>query len=285
MSASAQRSRLGLLFALPLLGLLAAGFIAPLLYMTGLSFMPARTFGLGGEPTLANYAEAVAGGYAVPLSWSIALAAATTAITLAMAWPMAQTLNGRPGRLAGVLTALIALPIFISESVRLFGATLFLLPRGGILAGTVQALFGVSIGSILYTRTATLLGLVYIHLPFTLFPMMLGLSLVPRDQLDAAADLGASRFQQVREVELPLALPGILVGALLTFVLALGTASEASILGGQAVVVIAKAIEQRFTYAQDWPLGSALTVIVAAITVLLVLPLLNRLDIARLMKR
>ena len=285
MSAVRSQGRFGVLFALPLLGVLAAGFLAPLLYVTGLSVMPPRTFGLGSAPTLANYREALAGGYAVPLLWSIGFAAATTAITLAMAWPMAQTLNGRPGRLTGVLTALIALPIFISESVRLFGATLFLLPRGGILAGTIQALTGVPVGSILYTKTATLLGLVYIHLPFTLFPMMLGLSLVPRDQLDAASDLGASRFQQVREVELPGALPGILVGALLTFVLALGTASEASILGGQAVVVIAKAIEQRFTYAQDWPLGSALTVIVAAITTLLVLPLIGRLDIARLMRR
>lgn len=280
-----MRSPGGFVFALPLLGLLTAGFLAPLLYVAGLSFMPPRTFGLAGEPTLANYREAFAGGYMVPLLWSLALAAATTAITLAMAWPMAQALNGRPGRLGAVLTLLIALPVFISESVRLFGATLFLMPRGGILAGTMQALFGVNLGSILYTRTATLVGLVYIHLPFTLFPMMLGLSLVPRDQLDAASDLGAGRLAQVREVELPIALPGILVGALLTFVLALGTASEASILGGQAVVVIAKAIEQRFTYAQDWPLGSALTVVVAAITALLVLPLLGRLDVARLMKR
>lgn len=280
-----MRATGGLVFALPLLALLAAGFLAPLLYVAGLSFMPPRSFGLAGAPTLANYREAISGGYAVPLLWSIGFAGATTAITLAMAWPMAQALNGRPGRLASALTLLIALPIFISESVRLFGATLFLMPRGGILAGTVQALFGVPVGSILYTKAATLLGLVYIHLPFTLFPMMLGLSLVPRDQLDAAADLGASRFQQVREIELPIALPGILVGALLTFVLALGTASEASILGGQAVVVIAKAIEQRFTYAQDWPLGSALTVIVAAITALLVLPLLGRLDIGRLIGR
>ena len=183
-----------------------------------------------------------------------------------MSWPIAKALVARPGAFAKIVTLLIALPIFVSESVRLFGAYLFMMPRGGILAGTLQALFGLQVGSVLYTKTATLIGLVYIHLPFTLFPMLLGLSLVPPAQVDAATDLGASPRQIFWEIELPLALPGILIGALLTFVLSFGANAEAAILGGQAVTVIAKAIEQRFTYAQDWPLGSALTVLVAAIT-------------------
>ena len=277
-----MRRNLGAIYALPLLLLLTLGFVAPLLYVAGMSFMPPRSFGLAGEPTLANYQEAAFGGYLTPLLWSILFASATTVLTLVIAWPMAQTISRRLGRMAMILTVLIAVPIFISESVRLFGAALFLMPRGGILAGTMQAVFGLSIGSVLYTKTATLIGLVYIHLPFTLFPMMLGLSLVPPDQLDASRDLGASRWQQVREIELPLAMPGIVVGALLTFVLVLGANSEASILGGQSVVVIAKAIEQRFNYAQDWPLGSALSVIVAIITIAMVLPAINRLDIGKL---
>jgi spermidine/putrescine transport system permease protein len=280
-----MRRNLGPIFALPLLLLLAVGFVVPLIYVAGLSFMPPRSFGLAGEPTLANYREAALGGYLTPLLWSVLFACATTALTLLIAWPTAQAINRRPGRVTMILTVLIAVPIFISESVRLFGAALFLMPRGGILAGTMQSAFGLSVGSVLYTKTATLIGLVYIHLPFTLFPMMLGLSLVPRDQLDASEDLGANRWQQVREIELPLAMPGIVVGALLTFVLALGANSEASILGGQSVVVIAKAIEQRFNYAQDWPLGSTLSVIVAIITIGLVLPAMNRLDIGKLMGR
>ena len=115
--------------------------------------------------------------------------------------------------------------------------------------------------------------------------MILGLALVPKEQLDAAFDLGASGWQTLREVELPLALPGMLIGALLTFVLSFGAVAEAGILGGRSVVVIAQAIEQRFSYAQDWPLGSALTVFVALITAVAVFPAMRRLDLNRFLRR
>ena len=275
----------GIMAMTPIAVLLLIGFAGPLAYVTALSVMPPRTFGLAGEPTLQNYATAAREGYLRPLLWSLGFALATTAITLVMSWPIAKALVARPGTFAKIVTLLIALPIFVSESVRLFGAYLFMMPRGGILAGTLQALFGLQVGSVLYTKTATLIGLVYIHLPFTLFPMLLGLSLVPPAQIDAATDLGASPRQIFWEIELPLALPGILIGALLTFVLSFGANAEAAILGGQAVTVIAKAIEQRFTYAQDWPLGSALTVLVAIITAIAIFPAMRRLDLGRVMRR
>ena len=113
----------------------------------------------------------------------------------------------------------------------------------------------------LFTPGTILFGMVYVYLPFMLFPMTLGLSMVPRDLVDAARDLGASRLQIWREVELPLAMPGILIGMLLTFVLAVGAVAEAKILGGQSIIVITHDIEIAFTYAQNWPLGSALAVL------------------------
>jgi spermidine/putrescine transport system permease protein len=280
-----ERESHGVLAMAPVAVLLLVGFAAPLLYVAALSLMPPRSFGLAGDPTFENYATAAREGYFRPLLWSLALALATTAFCLAISWPIAKAMLARPGAFARTVTVMIALPIFVSESVRLFGAYLFMMPRGGILAGTLQAVFGIEIGSVLYTRTATIIGLVYIHLPFTLFPMLLGLSLVPAAQVDAATDLGASPRQILREIELPLAMPGIVVGALLTFVLSFGANAEASILGGQAVTVVAKAIEQRFTYAQDWPLGAALTVLVAVITAIAILPAMRRLDLGRIVRR
>jgi spermidine/putrescine transport system permease protein len=162
--------------------------------------------------------------------------------------------------------------------------SVFMMPRGGILAGSVDAFFDVQIGSILNTWPAALVGMVYIHYPFMLFPLVLGVSLVPADRIEAAKDLGANRWQVFREVELPLALPGLAIGALLTFVLCLGANAEAAILGGRAVTVVTAAIEQRFNYAQDWPMGAALTVLVIAITAMIVLPVLARLDLNRLTK-
>lgn len=279
------RVDMGRLTMLPMMSLLVAGFLVPIAVVVLYSVMPPRTFDITAAVTSENYRTAFADGYWRPLMWSAAGAALTTVVCLLLAWPTAKALDRFAGRFATIVTLLIALPIFISESVRLFGLSLFLMPGGGILAGTVEALTGTSIGTILNTRLAALVGLIYIHFPFVLFPLVLGLSLVPREQVEAARDLGASGWQVFREIEVPLAAPGAAIGALLCFVLSLGANAEMSILGGQAVTVITRAIEQRFNYAQDWPLGAALTVLVILVTALIVLPVMRRIDLDRLIRR
>lgn len=275
----------GWLAAAPAAALLALGFALPILLVAALSVAPPRTFDLTAEITAANYATAFAEGYWRPLLWSLVGAALATVICLALAWPTAKALARLGTRWATTAAILIALPIFISESVRLFGLSLFMMPGGGILAGSVNALLDIRIGSILNTRLAALVGLVYVHFPFVLFPLILGLSLVPRDQVEAARDLGASGWRVFTEIEAPLAAPGAAIGALLCFVLSLGANAEASILGGRAVVVATQAIEQRFNYAQDWPLGSALTVLVILVTAAVVFPIMRRIDLDRLIRR
>jgi spermidine/putrescine transport system permease protein len=280
-----QSARNGLIAVIPVALLLLSGFALPLIFIIFTGLMPPRSFGLLEDPTLANYRTILEEGYWRPIMWSLGFAIATTLVSLALAWPIAKALVIHAGRFASVISILIAVPVFIAESVRLFGAHLLLMPKGGILAGTVNALLGIDIGSILFSPLATLVGMIYIYLPFAIFPMTLGLSQVPPEQVEAAKDLGASGWQTVRNVELPIALPGILIGGLLVFVLALGATAEAAILGGQSVVVAVQSIEQRFNYAQDWPLGSALATVLCAITALVVFPLMRRLDIDRLFRR
>lgn len=282
---SARRINAGSLLMVPATLLLLGGFLVPIVIVAVYSFMPARSFGLSTDFTVANYRAAFLDGYWLPLAWSALGAFLTTAICLVLAWPTAKALDRFAGRWATIVTLLIALPIFISESVRLFGLSLFMMPGGGILAGSLEAVFGISIGTILNTRLAALTGLVYIHFPFVLFPLLLGFSQVPREQVEAARDLGATSWQVFREIELPLTAPGATIGVLLCFVLSLGANAEMSILGGQAVTVIARAIEQRFNYAQDWPLGAALTMLVILLTALVVLPLIKRIDLDRLIRR
>lgn len=272
-------------FAAPVALFMIVCFAAPIVIVTWYSFMPSRTFDLTGDLTLENYRSALTDGYGRPLMWSLIGATTTTIVTAILAWPTAVILHRHAGKWASVASALIALPIFISESVRLFGMSVFLMPRGGILAGSLSAVFDIQIGSILNTWAAAQLGMIYIHLPFMLFPLLLGVSLIPADRMEAARDLGANRWQTFREIELPLAAPGLMIGALLTFVLCLGANAEAAILGGRAVTVITAAIEQRFNYAQDWPMGAALTVIVIAVTAVIVLPALSRLDLSKLTGR
>jgi spermidine/putrescine transport system permease protein len=136
---------------------------------------------------------------------------------------------------------------------------------------------------ILYTPGAILFGMTYVYLPFMLFPMSLGIAMIPRDLVDAARDLGANRLTIWREIELPLAMPGILIGMLLTFVLGAGAIAESKILGGQSVITIAQDIEVAFTYAQNWPLGSALALLLVAIISGLALYVLSKLDLDRIL--
>jgi len=107
--------------------------------------------------------------------------------------------------------------------------------------------------------------------------------MVPDDARQAATDLGASRWQVFREIELPLAAPGIVVGSLLTFVLAAGAMAEAKLLGGQSVIVMADEIETAFTYGQNWPLGSALAMVLIVIVAVFAVFGINRVDLDLIM--
>ena len=139
--------------------------------------------------------------------------------------------------------------------------------------------------SVLFTTGLTLLGMVYVYLPFMLFTMALGVSMVPEQVRDAAFDLGASRWQVFREIDLPLAMPGIVIGFLLTFVLAVGAIAESKVLGGQRIIPVAHDIEIAFTYAQNWPLGAALSVLLMLVVGVLVLLVLRRFDLDSILGR
>jgi spermidine/putrescine transport system permease protein len=88
-----------------------------------------------------------------------------------------------------------------------------------------------------------------------------------------------------REVELPLSMPGILIGCLLTFVLAVGAIAEAKILGGQRIIPITHDIEIAFTYSQNWPLGAALAVLLMLLVGVLVVSILRRFDLDQILRR
>ncbi len=275
----------GVLTATPILIFFLIGFVGPLVIVLGFSFLPERTFGFHGDWTVENYLQIFRESYYISFVWSFGFAAVTVVCNLLIAYPIAYGLAKVFGRWAAPFTLILVMPLFVSENVRLFGWMLFLLKGGGILAGSMEFLFGVETGTLLYASGSTLLGLIYVYLPFTLFPIVLGLSMVPKDQVDAAGDLGANRWQIFREIELPIAMPGILIGGLLTFVLAVGAIAEAKLLGGQNVIVIAHAIQHEFTYAQNWPLGSALAVLTIVITGVLVLFAMRRLDLDMLLGR
>ena len=270
--------------AIPLLLFLLVGFAAPLLAVIWFSFMPARTFSLFAAPNLGNYITIFESTSYISFLWSLALAAVTVLLLALICYPVAYGLVRVFGKWAMLLTLLFTIPLFVSENIRLYGWILFLI-KNGVLLGSLKSMFGLELESILFTRTAILLGMVYVYLPFMLFPLTLGISMVPNETRDAAFDLGASRWQVFKEIELPLSMPGIVIGFLLTFVLAVGAIAEAKVMGGQRIIPITHDIEIAFTYAQNWPLGAALAVLLMLVVGVLVLLALRRFDLDRFLGR
>ncbi len=274
----------GLLNAVPVSIFLLIGFAGPLVLVLLYSFMPPKTFTLNQVPTLDNYISVVTQSYYISFGWSLTLAVTTVVLLLFIAYPIAYGMAKLFGRWATLLTILVALPLLISENIRLFGWVLLLL-KNGVIDGSLQFLFGISLSGLLYTVPAVVLGLVYVYLPFMLFPLVIGNSMVPDSLKEAASDLGASRLQIFWEVELPLSMPGILIGSLLVFILTLGSLAESKILGGQVIVMIADDIESAFTFAQNWPKGSVLSVLLITLSLVIIFFLFRKIDLDRLVGR
>ena len=280
-----DRSRVpaGLRCASPVMLFLLLGFVAPLLMVIGYAFTEPKSFDILSSFTFENFATVLSpsGTLWTSFAWSIGLALACTALLAVIAYPIAYGLNIVFGRWSSLVSILFVFPLFVSENVRLYGWVQFFI-KGGVLDGILK-FFGWGAPEVLYSPGISLFGMLYVYLPFMLFPMSLGLAMVPRDLIDAASDLGASRLMIWREVELPLAMPGILIGLLLTFVLSVGAVAVAKILGGQSVIPVVHDIEIAFTYAQNWPLGAALALILVLIIGVLTIRTLAKIDLDRML--
>lgn len=272
----------GAMSSLPFALLMLFGFVAPLLCVVWFGFMPAKSFSLMQSPTFANYETIFNQTYFKSILWSLGLASVTVAILLVICFPLAFAMAKVFRGGASFITYAIATSLFVSENIRLFGWVIGFM-KNGVVGGTLSKVFDIQVDSLLYNVPVIILGMVYVYLPFMLFPLVLGIKMVPDQVREAAFDLGASRWQVFRKVDLPLSMPGVLIGSLLVFVLSVGAISEAKILGGQKVVTIAADIESEFTYAQNWPLGSALSTLFIALTTIVVFFALGRFDLEKLL--
>jgi len=276
--------KLGTFCALPILVVLALSFVAPLIVVAAFSVMPQKVFSLLHVPDFSAYRIIVTQGYWTSLAWSLSMALASTVILFLLSWPLAFAMAKVFGRFTLVLTIAVVVSLFVSENIRLFGWILTLM-KGGLIEGHLKAWFGFEMEGALYNVPIIIFGLVYVYFPFMLFPLAQGISMVPDDARQAAADLGASKWRILWEIDLPLAAPGIVVGSLLSFVLAAGALAESKLLGGQAVIVMADEVETAFTYGQNWPLGSALSMVLIGIIGSLAIFGVSKVDLDLIMGR
>jgi len=274
--------KLGYLSALPMVVLLALGFLAPLLVIAIFSIMPQKVFGIWNFPDFSSFPVIFEQGYYRSFLWALGMATVATLILVIVCWPLAYAMAKVFRKFTLVLMIAVVMSLFISENIRLYGWVLTLM-KGGLIEGYMRAWFGIGFDTPLYNAPITVFGLVYDYFPFMLFPLAQGISMVPEDARQAAADLGASRWRILLDIDLPLSAPGIVVGSLLCFVLSAGAVAEAKILGGRTVIVIADDIETAFSYGQNWPLGSALSIILIAVIGVLAVYGVSRVDLDRIM--
>lgn len=274
--------RNGLLCALPIVCILTAGFLMPLLVVAGFSIMPQKSFSLWRIPDFSSYWVLLQHGYYKSLLWSLFLALATVVVLFLLCYPLAFAMARVFKKFTLVITIGVVMSLFVSENIRLFGWNLTLM-KGGLLEGYWRSWSGTGFDGLLYNVPVIIFGLVYVYIPFMLFPLAQSISMIPEDMRQAAADLGASNWRILWEIDLPLATPGIVVGSLLSFVLATGALAESKLLGGQVVIVMADEVETAFTYGQNWPLGSALTVVMVSIIAGLAIFGVSRIDLDRIM--
>jgi spermidine/putrescine transport system permease protein len=255
------------------LGLLLA---VPVAIVCVYSAMTRGAYGGVSQPwTLENYARFFDPLYGAILSRSLVMAAAATALCLLLGFPLALFIS-RAHKWRGLYLFLVILPFWTSFLVRTY-AWMFLLRDTGLLNTMLQSLHVIQEPlPLLYNNGAVLLGLVYGYLPFMILPLYSTLERLDPSLLEAAADLGAKPFTALLRVVIPLSAPGIRAGSILVFIPCVGAFLTPDLLGGGKTVMIGNLVQNQFTTARDWPFGSAISLAVMAIVVLLMLVFLRR---------
>ena len=269
--------------ALPPTAWLVIFFTVPLIIMWIYSFAERGPQGqIELAVNFANYVRAVEWIHLGIIWKSIWIAAITTAITFAVGFPLAMGIAFAPQKWKNPLLLLVILPFWTNLLIRTYAWIAVLRTRGFLnfglewvhvqldgmftfvglpdLMGQFQPL------ELLYNQKAVVIGLVYVYLPFLVLPVYATLEKLDKSYLEASLDLGAGHWRTLLSVTIPLAMPGILSGCLLSFILSMGTFLTPDLLGGTDSEMIGNLIARQFSSSRDWPFGAALSFLLLYLT-------------------
>ena len=239
---------LGIVFVYPLGRLLSASLFTPTL-------------------SLASYARLLGSSiYLTVFVNTFEIGATVTMLALALGYPLAFVLATAGPRVSRLMLAAVIVPLWTSVLVRTY-AWMVLLGRRGLVNEGLQS-WGLLDAPLplLYNRLGVTIGMVHVLLPFMVLPIYSVMKGIDTDLLKAAQNLGANRRQAFLRVYVPLSLSGLATGSLLVFVSALGFFVTPALLGGRRDMMIAMLIDNQISQLLDWGLGSALAVVLFAIT-------------------
>lgn len=266
MSLNARQTRTIIGLIGPAYAWLALTIFLPLAAMLYFSFLTVTPIGgRVAEFTIANYTDFFTKHIYWYNAWrSFELGLYVTGLCLLIGYPAAFFLAKRiKGRAREAIFLLIILPFWSNALVRTFSWTMVLREPVGLL----------------FTYPAIVIGLVHAYLPYAILTIFVSLQAIDDRLIEAAESLGASRRQTFTRVVLPLSMPGVLSAVFLIFVPVIGSFMEPRILGGTQSIMLGPIIEGQFITAFNWPLGSALSFVMLAIVLLILLasaPVLRR---------
>jgi spermidine/putrescine transport system permease protein len=228
------------------------------------------------EPTFSwqfsNYSSAISDS-SEQLIRSFAYAGAATLLTILIGYPVAYVIAFRGGRYRNVLLGLVVIPFFTSFLIRTLAWQTVLFDDGPLLSlldalrltGPLEAVGIVDDGRLLQTHAAVIGGLTYNFLPFMILPIYVSLEKIDLGLTEAAKDLYNDGWRAFRKVVLPLSMPGVFAGTLLTFIPAAGDFVNARFLGGPNNSMIGSVVQDRFLVQLDYPTAAALSFVLMVI--------------------
>ena len=244
--------------------------ILPMALIAMYSFMEHGNSIISFSLTLEHYVKFFTDPDFLLILWrSMVIAIKTTIICLFLGYPIAYVISRSNKRLQNIFVLCITLPTWINALVRTY-AWIGLLSDGGLIQHVFH-LFGIENVNILHTEGAVLLGMVYNFLPFMILQINTSLCKMDHSLLEASADLGSTPFQTFKRVTLPLSLPGVINGITLVFLPAISSFFIPKLLGGGQYFLIGNMIENQFITVGEWNFGSAISMIMAIIMMLMMM--------------
>ncbi|MBQ2867282.1 MAG: ABC transporter permease [Firmicutes bacterium] len=241
--------------------------LGPLLYMVYLSFMSrGEVWGFVNEATLENYKQLLDPLYMDTFLASLKLAMLSTGLIILMGYPFGYFMARLSEEWKRRMMLLIMLPFWTSSLIRLYGWIIVFRSNGTL--DQLLMFFGVIDRplKLLYTYPAVVVGMIYALLPFMILSVYSSAEKMDWRLVDAARDLGASRWKAFTSVTLPLTMPGLLSGIILTFIPSMGLFFIADILGGNKIVLVGSMIQELMTRGRNLPLAAAMAVVLMLMT-------------------
>jgi spermidine/putrescine transport system permease protein len=261
LSLKTRRTLLPYLFLGPGLLWLIVFYAIPLINQGGVSLMtgnPEQGYTL--QWHFATYTNAISD-YSTQFGRSVLYAGIATVLCLIIAFPLAYFIAYKAGRWKNFMLLLVVLPFFTSYVLRTVSWQLILNDNGWVVHRFQDLGLISDSGRLLASTKAVIAGITYNFLPFMALPLYVSLEKIDRRLIEAATDLYASRVTAFRKVTLPLALPGIFAGSLLTFIPASGDFINAALLGTPKQYMIGNVIQSKFLNILDYPTAAALSFI------------------------